>query len=107
MSARNNKNPFGDEDDSDNYKFGNRTNTSNFNSNNNNNSNSNFRKPGNTWGSGSAYTNNNDDSLEQIQQKIGKTENDSLESTQRALRMLNETHEIGVGAAQVKFNAEF
>jgi hypothetical protein len=100
MSARNNKNPFGDEDDSDNYKFGNRTNTSNFNSNNNN---SNFRKPGNTWGSGSAY-NNDDDSLEQIQQKIGKTENDSLESTQRALRMLNETHEIGVGAAQVKFN---
>ena len=95
MSVRNNKNPFGDEDE-DNYKFGNRPTTTNFNSNNNNNNN-NFRKP--AWGN--SNNNNDDDSLEQIQQKIGKTENDSLDSTQRALRMLNETHEIGVGAAQV------
>ena len=102
MSVRNNKNPFGNEDEDD-YKFGNRptttTTTTNFNSNNNNN---NFRKPGYTNGSWGNSHNNDDDSLEQIQQKIGKTENDSLESTQRALRMLNETHEIGVGAAQVK-----
>ena len=95
MSARS-KNPFGDEDE-DSYKFGNRT-TSNFNpnSNNNNNNNSNFRKPASSYGQ-----NNDDDNLGQIQQKIGKVENDSLESTQRALRMLNETHEIGVGAARV------
>ena len=93
MSVRNNRNPFGDEDE-DNYKFGNRPTTTNFNSNNNNN---NYRKP--AWGN--SNNNNDDDSLEQIQQKIGKTENDSLETTQRTLRMLNETHEIGVGAAQV------
>ena len=94
MSVRNNKNPFGDEDEY-NCKFGKRPATTNLNSNNNNNNN--FRKP--AWGN--LNNNNDDDSLEQIQQKIGKTENDSLESTQRALLLLNETHEIGEGAAQV------
>lgn len=94
MSVRNNRNPFGaDEDNEDDFKFGNKTaSTTNY-----NNSNSNFRKPANSW----ANHNDDDNNLEQIQQKIGKVENDSLESTQRALRMLNETHDIGVNAAQV------
>ena len=96
MSVRS-KNPFGD-DDEDNYKFGNRVN-SNFNYNSNSSASNNFRKP-----AGSSYGHNDEEDLGQIQQKIGKVENDSLESTQRALRMLNETHEIGVGAAQVNLS---
>ena len=42
-----------------------------------------------------------DDDLEALQQKIGQVENDSLESTRRALRSLNETHEVGVKTAEV------
>jgi synaptosomal-associated protein 29 len=37
--------------------------------------------------------------LEQIHAKIDSTENESLESTRRALRMLNETEEVGVKTA--------
>ena len=70
---------------------------SNFNYNSNSSASNNFRKP-----AGSLYGHDDEEDLSQIQQKIGKVENNSLESTQRALRMLNKTHEIGVGAAQVK-----
>lgn len=37
--------------------------------------------------------------LDQIHAKIDSTENESLESTRRALRMLNETEEVGVKTA--------
>lgn len=37
--------------------------------------------------------------IRQIREKIGRVENDSLESTYRALRTLNETHEVGVKTA--------
>ena len=47
--------------------------------------------------------NEDDDNLDQTQQKIGKTENDSLESLKRTICILNETHEIGINTAQVKF----
>ncbi|RNA39382.1 synaptosomal-associated 29 [Brachionus plicatilis] len=40
-----------------------------------------------------------DDDIRFIQEKIGKVENDSLESTTRALRVLNETQEIGAKTA--------
>lgn len=43
---------------------------------------------------------NEDDDIRFIQEKIGKVENDSLESTARALRVLNETQEIGAKTAQ-------
>lgn len=42
----------------------------------------------------------NDEDLRIIQDKINRTENDSLESTYRALRTLNETQEIGAKTAQ-------
>jgi hypothetical protein len=52
---------------------------------------------------GNRNNNNNnlshEDDLRFIQEKIGKVENDSLESTRRALRMLNETEEVGVKTA--------
>ena len=41
-----------------------------------------------------------EDNLKRIQERIGQVENDSLESTQRALRCLNETNEIGVKTAE-------
>jgi hypothetical protein len=41
------------------------------------------------------------DELSRVQQKIGHVENESLESTYRALRSLNETREIGVKTAEV------
>jgi len=83
MSAKNNKKPY-DNDDYGKNKPGFATNASSLNSNNS------FRTP-----------NNDDDNLEQIKQKIGKTENESLASTSRALRMLNETYDIGADTAQV------
>lgn len=44
---------------------------------------------------------NDNDELNQLQQRIGHVENESLESTYRALRSLNETREIGVKTAEV------
>lgn len=72
-SSVRNRNPFDDDDDQFDYKFGNK---------NNNNS-----------------SNQDEDDLKQIQEKIGRIENDSLESTYRALRVLNETQEVGVATA--------
>ena len=43
-------------------------------------------------------------SLEQIKLKIGKTENDSLASTQRALRMLNDTEDVGIKTSEVIYD---
>ena len=40
------------------------------------------------------------DNLNQIQEKIGKTENESLESTRRALRLLTETQDVGTKTAE-------
>jgi synaptosomal-associated protein 29 len=69
------RNPFGDDDEDDrDFKFGNRR--------------------------ANNHDNNGEEDLRQVQERIGKVENDSLESTQRALRMLNETEEIGVKTAQ-------
>ena len=79
MSARNNKNTYGERDDHGHLSQ----------------SNNNTRKPG-TW-----VNQDDENDLELIQQKIGKIENDSLASTQRSLRMLNETEEIGANTAQV------
>jgi hypothetical protein len=84
MSAKNNKKLYDNEDYGGRNKYGITTNASSLSSDNN------FRKP-----------NNDDDNLEQIKEKIGKTENESLSSTQRALRMLNETYDIGADTAQV------
>jgi hypothetical protein len=42
--------------------------------------------------------------LEQIKLKIGKTENDSLASTQRALRMLNDTEDVGIKTSEVIYD---
>ncbi len=44
---------------------------------------------------------NKTSSLENIQQQINKVENESLESTYRALRSLNESEQIGNSTAQV------
>ena len=43
---------------------------------------------------------NSSEELGHLQERIGRVENESLESTQRALRVLNETHEIGVKTAE-------
>lgn len=40
-----------------------------------------------------------DDEMRQIQEKIGRVENESLSSTQRALRALAETEEVGTKTA--------
>ena len=50
---------------------------------------------------GSSKYGKDDEDLEALQQKIGQVENDSLESTRRALRCLNETEEVGVKTAEV------
>lgn len=47
---------------------------------------------------------NPNEELDKIQQSIGRVENESLESTYRALRSLNETREIGVKTAEVSTN---
>jgi hypothetical protein len=44
---------------------------------------------------------NKTSSYENIQHQINKVEDDSLESTYRALRCLNETEQIGNSTAQV------
>lgn len=44
-------------------------------------------------------TQDEEEALSAIQQRIGHTENESLESTRRALRLLNETEEVGVTTA--------
>jgi hypothetical protein len=71
---RNNGNPF--QEDDDDYSFGNRqkngTNVINY-----------------------------ENELKQHKQRIGQIENESLESTYRALRSINETTEIGVKTAAV------
>jgi hypothetical protein len=41
-----------------------------------------------------------EDDLKQVHARIGQVENDSLESTRRALRSLNETQEIGAKTAE-------
>ena len=41
-----------------------------------------------------------EENLKRIHERIGQVENDSLESTQRALRSLNEANEIGVKTAE-------
>lgn len=43
--------------------------------------------------------------LKQAQERINRTENESLESTARALRMLNETEEVGIKTAS-ELNAQ-
>jgi synaptosomal-associated protein 29 len=75
------KNPFGDEDDDNNnsgFSFGNRSNKNDFNSN----------------------TATNKEKLQTLQERIGYVEDESLESTRRALRMINETHQVGAETAQ-------
>ena len=47
---------------------------------------------------------NDEPHLEQIKLKIGKTENDSLSSTQRALRMLNDTEDVGIKTSEVIYD---
>lgn len=51
---------------------------------------------------GSKFGNRDDEGedLKRIQEKIGHVENESLASTQRCLRMINETHEIGTKTAE-------
>lgn len=56
-------------------------------------------KFGNRNQNGNKY--NANEELERVQQSIGRVENESLESTYRALRSLNETREIGVKTAEV------
>lgn len=74
----NNKNPFDEEPDDFDFKFGNR----------------NDKKINDTFG-----TRDEEEHLKQLQERIGRSENESLESTRRALQCLNETHEIGVKTA--------
>ena len=71
----NKRNPFDDESDEREYKFGNR-------------------------GSGSGAAEAGESDLKQLHERIGQAENESLESTRRALRCLNETHEVGVNTAR-------
>jgi chromosome segregation ATPase len=73
MSSARGRNPFGDDDDGD-YKFGNK------------------------GGSGDGR-NSGEDELKRIQAQIGHVENESLSSTQRALRALNEAEEVGTKTA--------
>ena len=77
-SVRHSKNPFGDEKEEersggDYTTFGNRR-------------------------QGAAAS--EDEVLRQTQERIGYVENESLESTRRALRTLNETHEVGAKTAE-------
>ena len=51
----------------------------------------------------SAYSRDNGDELKRLQAQITRTENESLESTQRALRALNEAQDTGAKTAAVSF----
>lgn len=42
---------------------------------------------------------NRSENLSELQVKIGQVENESLESTQRTIRMLNDSHDVGVKTA--------
>lgn len=67
-------NPFEDDKDDDKYSFGNRR---------------------------AAESNKSEeDQMKQYKMRIGHIENESLESTYRALRSINESHEIGVKTAE-------
>ena len=68
-------NPFDDEDEDD-FKFGNR---------------------------GASYSKGPEDELKQLKERIGYVENESLQSTERALRSIIETREIGTKTAEVSF----
>lgn len=48
----------------------------------------------------SNYSRDDGDELKRLQERIGQTENDSVESTQRALRALNEAKETGSKTAE-------
>jgi t-SNARE complex subunit (syntaxin) len=65
------KNPFGEEEEDSRNPFGNRA--KNY--------------------------NDHEDDLKQVHEKIGQVENDSLDSTRRALRSLNESREVGTKTA--------
>ena len=44
-----------------------------------------------------------ENSIDKINQKIGLTENKSLASTQRALKMINDAEDIGINTTRVFF----
>lgn len=50
----------------------------------------------------SAYSKDSSDELAKIQARIARTEDESLESTQRALRALNEAQDTGAKTAAVR-----
>ena len=74
---------FDSDDDDDKYQFGN-------------------NRPGARNGGAKKVEEEPEENLKKIQEKIGHVENESLSSTQRALRMLNETTEIGEKTASVR-----
>jgi hypothetical protein len=43
---------------------------------------------------------NDEEALRSLQERIARSENESLESTHRSLRLLNETHDLGAHTAQ-------
>jgi len=68
-------NPFGNnDDDDDDFGFGNRN--------------------------APSYSRDDSNELKRLQERIGQVENDSVESTQRALRSLNEAQETGTKTAE-------
>lgn len=52
-------------------------------------------------GTAPSYSRDDEDELKKLQMKIGQIENQSLASTQRALRSLNEATETGTKTAEV------
>lgn len=74
----------------------------------NNNNNNRLRNPFDDDDRNSRFGNNNsassngndDEEFKRIQEQIGHVENESLSSTQRALRALNETEEVGAKTAE-------
>ena len=69
----NKPNPF-DDDDEDDFKFGNK---------------------------GASYSKGPEEELKRLKERIGHVENESLQSSERALRSIVETREIGTKTAEV------
>ena len=53
------------------------------------------------WSAVSGHLRDDDGELKNLQKRIGQVENESLDSTNRALRALNEAQETGAKTAQV------
>lgn len=88
MRNKQSRNPFEDDD----FKFGNRGVVASGSSSSSSTGAAGYRSTATRY--------DEEDTLEQIQERIGRVENDSLESTRRALRTLNETEEVGVKTAE-------